>query len=495
MTADSIRPPREALLASGALVVNALVWGTSWWPFRKLQDAGLHPLWATAIVFTLASVMIVAARPRAVGQVLKTPALWLILVAAGTTNAAFNWAVVIGDVVRVVLLFYLMPLWTVLFARFLLGERLTPAAAWRIALALAGAAIVLWPGAPGAAAPGTLLAARLPLPLTLADGLGVVGGLSFALNNVMLRREAKRPDEGRALAMFLGGAVVAAALAAGLASQGRAVWPPAPAPAWLLLTAALTLLFLAGNLALQYGAARLAANRTAVVMLTEVVFASASAVAFGGGTLTARSALGGGLIVVSALLAALTSGKAQRASMPPGATMQGFIAPGNAMADTPHSIYDFEALSIEGKPAHLSTQRGKVMLVVNTASQCGFTPQFAGLEALWKEYRDKGLVVVGFPSNQFGAQDPGSNDEIASFCQVNYGVSFPMMGKVDVNGDKAHPLWKWLTAEAPGILGTKAIKWNFTKFLIGKDGQVVKRYAPNDSPASLKGDIEAALAA
>ena len=165
------------------------------------------------------------------------------------------------------------------------------------------------------------------------------------------------------------------------------------------------------------------------------------------------------------------------------------------MADTPHSIYDFEALSIDGKPAHLSTQRGKVMLIVNTASACGFTPQFGGLEKLWEQYRDKGLVVLGFPSNQFGAQDPGSNDEIASFCQVNYGVSFPMMGKVDVNGDKAPPLWQWLKAEAPGLLGTKTIKWNFTKFLIGRDGKVLKRYAPNDSPESLKGDIEAALAA
>ena len=165
------------------------------------------------------------------------------------------------------------------------------------------------------------------------------------------------------------------------------------------------------------------------------------------------------------------------------------------MADKPHSIYDFEALSIDGKPAHLSTQRGKVILIVNTASQCGFTPQFGGLEKLWEEYRDRGLVVVGFPSNQFGAQDPGSNDEIASFCQLNYGVTFPMMSKVDVNGDKASPLWKWLKAEAPGVLGTQTIKWNFTKFLIGKDGKVLKRYAPNDSPESLKGDIEAALAA
>jgi glutathione peroxidase len=159
------------------------------------------------------------------------------------------------------------------------------------------------------------------------------------------------------------------------------------------------------------------------------------------------------------------------------------------------TIYDFEALSIDGKPAHLSTQRGKVLLIVNTASACGFTPQFGGLEALWKAYRDQGLVVVGFPSNQFGGQDPGANDQIASFCELNYGVSFPMMGKVDVNGANAHPLWKWLTSEAPGLLGSEAVKWNFTKFLVGKDGKVLKRYAPNISPDALKADIEAALAA
>ncbi len=167
------------------------------------------------------------------------------------------------------------------------------------------------------------------------------------------------------------------------------------------------------------------------------------------------------------------------------------------MADTPQpaSVYDFEALSITGQPAHLSTQRGKVLLIVNTASACGFTPQFAGLEALWEAYRDKGLVVLGFPSNEFGAQDPGSNDQIASFCQLNYGVSFPMMGKVKVNGAHAHPLWQWLTSEAPGLLGTTGVKWNFTKFLVGRDGQVLKRYAPTDKPDSLKADIEAALAA
>jgi len=159
------------------------------------------------------------------------------------------------------------------------------------------------------------------------------------------------------------------------------------------------------------------------------------------------------------------------------------------------SIYDFEALSIDGKPAALATQRGKVLLIVNTASACGFTPQFAGLEKLWADYRGRGLVIVGFPSNEFGAQDPGSNDEIASFCQLNYGVSFPMMAKVKVNGADAHPLWQWLKAQAPGLLGSEGVKWNFTKFLVGKDGKVLKRYAPTDKPESLRKDIEAALAA
>ncbi|WP_138513529.1 glutathione peroxidase [Rhodoferax bucti] len=158
------------------------------------------------------------------------------------------------------------------------------------------------------------------------------------------------------------------------------------------------------------------------------------------------------------------------------------------------SIYDFEALSIQGKPVPLRTFEGQALLIVNTASACGFTPQFAGLEALHKTYGTRGLVVLGFPCNQFGSQDKGSNDEISEFCQLNYGVSFPMMAKIDVNGSEAHPLYQWLVKEAPGLLGLKAIKWNFTKFLIGKDGQVLKRYAPTDTPASLAKDIEAALA-
>jgi glutathione peroxidase len=161
---------------------------------------------------------------------------------------------------------------------------------------------------------------------------------------------------------------------------------------------------------------------------------------------------------------------------------------------TPQSLFDFESVSIAGEPAHFAAQRGKVFLIVNTASACGFTPQFAGLEKLWKDYQDRGLVVVGFPSNEFGGQDPGSNEEIASFCQANYGVSFPMMAKVKVNGSDAHPLWKWLKGEKPGFLGTEAIKWNFTKFLVGRDGQVIKRYAPTEDPERMRGDIEQALA-
>ena len=158
------------------------------------------------------------------------------------------------------------------------------------------------------------------------------------------------------------------------------------------------------------------------------------------------------------------------------------------------SIYDFEARQINGKDIALSQFKGKVMLIVNTASKCGFTPQFGGLEELYKSYSGKGLVVLGFPCNQFGSQDPGADGEIAEFCQVNYGVSFPMMGKIDVNGPAAHPLYKWLSSEAPGLLGSKGIKWNFTKFLVGKDGQVIRRYAPTDKPADLAKDVEAALA-
>ena len=159
------------------------------------------------------------------------------------------------------------------------------------------------------------------------------------------------------------------------------------------------------------------------------------------------------------------------------------------------SAYDFSALQINGKTIALRKFKGKPMLIVNTASACGFTPQFAGLEKLHATYGARGLVVLGFPCNQFGAQDPGSNTEIAEYCRLNYGVSFPMMAKIDVNGGQAAPLYQWLSAQAPGLLGSKAIKWNFTKFLVSKDGAVLKRYAPTDTPQSLAADIEAALAA
>jgi glutathione peroxidase len=159
------------------------------------------------------------------------------------------------------------------------------------------------------------------------------------------------------------------------------------------------------------------------------------------------------------------------------------------------SVYDFSARTIQGQPVELSQFKGRVLLIVNTASECGFTPQFKGLQALFERYADRGFAVVGFPSNEFGGQDPGNNEEIASFCEMNYGVSFPMMAKVEVNGGNAHPLWKWLKGEKPGFLGTEAIKWNFTKFLVGKDGQVLKRYAPQDEPEKLAKDIEDALAA
>lgn len=164
------------------------------------------------------------------------------------------------------------------------------------------------------------------------------------------------------------------------------------------------------------------------------------------------------------------------------------------MGKNAKTVDDFEARQINGQDMALSAFKGQVMLIVNTASQCGFTPQFGGLEELHKTYGGKGLVVLGFPCNQFGAQDPGPDDEIASFCQVNYGVTFPMMSKVDVNGPTAHPLYQWLCAEAPGLLGSKSIKWNFTKFLVGKDGKVIKRYAPLDKPADLAKDISTALA-
>ena len=288
---------RSALLPVLGLLFNAFTWGISWWPFRQLQAQGLHPLWATALIYLLAVLCISLWRPASWAQLLRAPALWVLVLASGTTNAAFNWGVTIGDVVRVVLLFYLMPLWAVLLARLLLRERLSPLAALRVLLALAGAAIVLWP-----------VDAGLPWPTTLAEALAVLGGFAFALNNVMLRREAHQPELARALAMFLGGAVVAGGLAALLGTQGLVAAPPPPAWPWLLGALALGALFLASNLTLQYGAARLSANITAVVMVSEVLFASVSAVALGAGKVSLPLLLGGALIVGAALLSVAEPG-------------------------------------------------------------------------------------------------------------------------------------------------------------------------------------------
>ena len=157
------------------------------------------------------------------------------------------------------------------------------------------------------------------------------------------------------------------------------------------------------------------------------------------------------------------------------------------------SVYDFEARQIDGQPVSLSAYKGKVLLIVNTASKCGFTPQFAGLEELHEKYAGQGLAVLGFPSNQFGGQDPGTNEEIGAFCMKNYGVSFQMMEKIDVNSSGAAPLYQWLVKEKPGLLGSTAIKWNFTKFLVGRDGQVADRFAPTTKPEALRGAIEALL--
>jgi drug/metabolite transporter (DMT)-like permease len=292
--------PGGAALAALALTLNAFTWGVSWWPFRQLEERGLHPLWATVLIYALAVTVITLWRPRAWGMLARTPVLWLLVLASGTTNAAFNWAVTLGDVVRVVLLFYTMPLWAVLLARVLLGERITRPAVLRVGLALAGAAVVLWP--PGG------LQGGLPLPRTLAEWLGVLGGFSFALNNVMLRREAARPPEARALAMFLGGTLVSLVLALALhgpaGTPGAVPWPPAPAAVWMTGALGMALAFLLGNMALQYGASRLPANVTAVVMITEVLFASGSAVLLGAGSITVTLLVGGALIVAASLLSA-----------------------------------------------------------------------------------------------------------------------------------------------------------------------------------------------
>jgi drug/metabolite transporter (DMT)-like permease len=270
-------------------VLNAFVWGVSWWPFRQLQGHGVHPLWATALIYLVSMVCLLVVRPQAWRGFARQPLLWLLLAAAGMTNVGFNWAVTVGDVVRVVLLFYLMPAWTVVLAWPILGERPTPLALLRLSLALAGVAIVLKAGD-----------APWPVPETAADWLAITGGFSFALTNIMLRRLQAAPPAARIFAMFAGGTLLATGAGwAGMAA-GAIAAPPPPQLAWAAVGLALSAGFLVGNVALQYGASRLNAHAVALIMLSEVVFASFSSVALGASELTPRILIGGALILAAA---------------------------------------------------------------------------------------------------------------------------------------------------------------------------------------------------
>jgi drug/metabolite transporter (DMT)-like permease len=280
------------LRPAGALLVNALVWGVSWWPFRELQAQGLHPLWATAGIYLLTLVTLLALRPQVLRQCVGHPLLWALALVAGLTNVGFNWAVTVGDVLRVVLLFYLMPAWSVLLAWPLLRERPTPAGLLRLVLALVGVVVVLDAGSAG-----------WPVPRSAADWLALMAGFCFAFTNVLLRKMDQVPAPARVMAMFAGGMVLAAATAGIGLAQGLIDAPQmqvSGVPVALLLGVA----FLLGNVALQYGAARLPAHTTALIMLSEVVFASVSSIALGAATLTLHTAVGGMLILAAAVWSA-----------------------------------------------------------------------------------------------------------------------------------------------------------------------------------------------
>jgi len=284
---------RGALFPVSALVLNAFVWGVSWWPLRQLQGEGLHPLWATTLVYVLVFSSLLALNFNAWRGFVAYPQLCFLAVASGLTNVGFNWAVTVGDVVRVVLLFYLMPAWSVLVAWFMLGEKPTRASLLRLLLAMTGVLVVLKsPDSPW------------PIPQGLADWLALMGGFSFAVTNALLRKFSYTPSGTRMLAMFGGGGVMAAASAL-LGMQQQVVPGPALQAAGIPVVLALGLGFMAGNAALQYGAARLSASTTAIVMLTEILFASLSAAALGAAQFDPRIVLGGSLIVLAAVMAAM----------------------------------------------------------------------------------------------------------------------------------------------------------------------------------------------
>jgi len=276
------------------LLLNALVWGLSWWPLREMQALGLHPLWSSGLTFGLALVVLSFWKPAAWRQLLNTPALWTLMVAAGLTNVGFNWAVATGDVVRVVLLFYVMPAWSIPIAWWVLGERPTRGALWRLALALMGVALVLkTPDTPW------------PWPESASDYLALMGGASFAWTSALLRRHHDTPSGARMIAMFAGGSALSLGLAVVWVGLGHTTLPPDLS--WWPYALGLGLTFLVSNLALQYGAARLSAHTTALVMLSEVVFAALSSVALGVSELSARTLIGGSLIVLAAALSAWPS--------------------------------------------------------------------------------------------------------------------------------------------------------------------------------------------
>ena len=283
-----------------ALLFNALVWGLSWWPLRTMQAAGLHAVWATALMYAALLAGLTLASPRSWAVLARQPGLWLLALCSGLNNVAFNWAMSTGDVVRVILLFYLMPAWAVLLAWRILGERPTPQGLLRLALAFAGMALVVVP-------PEGLGAAAAQL--SLADGLALLGGFSFALTNVILRRLQATPARARMLAMFCGCMGLGGATAVLGGAAGVVPGLPAPQPLWLACAAGLALLIAVGNWALQYGASRLPTATTALIMLSEVVFAAVSSWLLGQAEITGRTLLGGALIVLAALLAVWPQGR------------------------------------------------------------------------------------------------------------------------------------------------------------------------------------------
>lgn len=281
----------QSVLPALALTFNALVFGVSWWPFRALQAHGLHPLWATAFIFIFSVMCILAISPQGWRDFTRQPLLFLLLLSSGLTNVGFNWAVTIGDVVRVVLLFYLMPAWAILLAWPLLGEKPTAGSLLRLGLALAGVVIVL-----------KTADSQWPLPESLADLLALLGGVCFAMTNILLRKLNQSQESSRMLAMFGGGAIMSVLVASLGMYAGLVNAPPAPAPGWLVIAIGIGVAFLASNLALQYGAARLSASATSLIMLTEVIFASVSASLLGAGEITLRTLAGGSLILLASLL-------------------------------------------------------------------------------------------------------------------------------------------------------------------------------------------------